>query len=92
MKKESRKVLAIASDFRQTFETPHGKNVLSYLMKRSGFLNTSFVQGDPYLSAFNEGQRALVIDICNKLKTDIKKLESALLEQERVEGERDEII
>lgn len=89
-KNESLRSLSILADIKQTFSSPEGKRVLRYLMKRTGFLNTSFVAGDAYMSAFNEGQRAIIIDIVKKLKVDIRKLEDELLKEP--EGDRDVII
>jgi hypothetical protein len=78
---ETKKQLSMIADIKATFGTPSGKRVLRYLMKRSGFMNTSFVQGDPNLSAFNEGQRALVIDLVKKMRMDIMKLEQELTKE-----------
>jgi hypothetical protein len=80
MRQDNLDHLAKIADFQQTFKTENGRNVLRELMRISGFLQTSFVQGDPYTAAFNEGQRAIVIEILKKLKVDIKKLEQELME------------
>ena len=45
--------------YRRTFNTDDGAQVLSDLKKRFSFETTTF-SGDPYQSAFNEGQRAAV--------------------------------
>jgi len=81
------KMLASFTDFKQTFSSPHGHRVLRHLMQKSGFLRTSYVEKDSHTSAFNEGQRAFVIDIIRKLKVDVRKLESELMKEP--EGETD---
>ena len=46
--------------YRRTFGTEDGEIVLRDLKKRFGYEATTF-SGDPYESAFNEGQRAAVL-------------------------------
>lgn len=49
--------------------------VLNDLIKKYGFFDkTTFVQGDPSATAFNEGQRSVVISILTKLHKDPNKL------------------
>jgi hypothetical protein len=52
--------------YRRTFNTDDGERVLSDLKTRFGFEATTF-SGDPYQSAFNEGQRAAVLLIVRML-------------------------
>ena len=52
--------------YRRTFNTDDGAQVLSDLKKRFSFETTTF-SGDPYESAFNEGQRATVLLIVRML-------------------------
>ena len=52
--------------YRRTFNTDDGERVLSDLKTRFGFGATTF-SGDPYQSAFNEGQRAAVLLIVRML-------------------------
>lgn len=84
----AQRILSRTADFQAVFSSEAGKRVLRYLMRRTGFLGTSFVAGDAYESAFNEGQRAIVVDICKKMKMDLKQLESELLRK----GESDDDI
>lgn len=69
------KQLAKLQDYRRTFESPHGKKVLYDLMRASNMLSVSHVRGDPYETAFREGERNMVIRILQVLKMDPKKLE-----------------
>ncbi len=52
--------------YRRTFNTEDGERVLSDLKSRFGFEATTFT-GDPYQSAFNEGQRAALLLIVRML-------------------------
>lgn len=56
--------------YRRTFNTDDGQKVLDDLMKRFSFGATTFVSGDPYASAFNEGQRAAVLLITRMLSEE----------------------
>ena len=58
-----KKVKQLVSNYKTTFNTDTGKIVLEDLKKRSHFYNTTHVKGDPYESAFYEGQRSLVVFI-----------------------------
>ena len=69
------RVLAIVADYQRVFNTESGKRVLRRMMKECGFLTPSFVPGDSHGTAFNEGKRAALLDICNRMKLDIKKIE-----------------
>ena len=53
----------------RTFNTDDGAQVLSDLKKRFSFESTTFC-GDPYQSAFNEGQRAAVLLIVRMLSDE----------------------
>ena len=52
--------------YRRVFNTDDGEVVLRDLKSRFGFETTTF-SGDPYQSAFNEGQRAAVLLIVRML-------------------------
>jgi hypothetical protein len=81
-------VLATVADFQRVFDSPEGKNVLAYLMKTADFMRTTYVPNDPYGTAFNEGRRAIVIDIVNRLKIDIRALEKLLMKEESNKGDQ----
>ena len=53
----------------RTFNSEDGEQVLSDLKKRFAFETTTF-SGDPYQSAFNEGQRAAVLLIVRMLSEE----------------------
>ena len=56
--------------FRDVFETDEGKEILAILARK--FHVYKFMQTpDPYISAFQEGQRSVVIQILEILKTDL---------------------
>lgn len=56
--------------YRRTFNTDDGRKVMDDLQKRFSFGATTFVSGDPYTSAFNEGQRAAVLLIARMLSEE----------------------
>jgi hypothetical protein len=58
--------------YRRTFNTEDGGKVLSDLKTRFGFEATTF-SGDPYETAFNEGQRAAVLLIVRMLSEEKEK-------------------
>ena len=64
----------VADAYRRIFDCPDGDIVLKDLCKRAGMGRTTFVQGDPYMSAFNEGQRNAVLTIFNLAKVNMDKL------------------
>jgi hypothetical protein len=57
--KEQKKTLAAYKD---VFTSPNGKLVLEDLRLNNGD-RQSYVKGDPYHTAFNEGRRAIYLDI-----------------------------
>ena len=59
--------------YRRTFNTEDGGKVLSDLKTRFGFEATTF-SGDPYETAFNEGQRAAVLLIVRMLSEEKDKV------------------
>ena len=52
--------------YRRTFNTDDGEKVLQDLKSRFGYETTTF-SGNPYETAFNEGQRAAVLLIVRML-------------------------
>jgi len=59
-------------NYRRTFESDDGETVLADLKTRFAFEQTTFVSGDPYQSAFLEGQRSAVLLIVRMLAEDAK--------------------
>ncbi len=72
-KKQSRKVVDNAISYQATFTSAEGEKVLFDMMKAHHMLGSSFCK-DPYESAFNEGERAVVLRILSMLKTDVTQL------------------
>lgn len=72
-KKVSKRSIAVVSDYRETFATDFGQRVLWDMMKQF-MLRTSYADGNPHGTAFNEGQRDVLLHILRKLKTDPQKL------------------
>ena len=63
--------------FRDVFETDEGKEILAILARK--FHVYKFMQTpDPYVSAFQEGQRSVVIQILEILKTDLDAVKRRL--------------
>lgn len=56
-----------ARDYRATFGTPEGERVLADLVDRNGIFRPTFEQ-DPYVTAFNEGRRNVLLDILKYLQ------------------------
>lgn len=88
-KTQGKRTVALAIDYKRTFQSEHGERVLRHLMKRFGILNSTMTD-NPYLTAFNEGQRSVVIEIIRKLKIDVKRLETEIFKEPQ--GESDVIL
>lgn len=61
-----KKIEDLKLSYRRTFNNDDGEVVLNDLKARFGFEKTTF-SGDPYETAFNEGQRAAVLLIVRML-------------------------
>jgi len=68
-----KKVEDLKLAYRRTFNNDDGAKVLSDLKTRFGFEATTF-SGDPYETAFNEGQRAAVLLIVRMLSEEKDKV------------------
>lgn len=55
--------LALHDAYRSVFDGPKGRIVLRHLCKQANVLTSSFVAGDPHQTAFNEGERRIVLSI-----------------------------
>lgn len=80
-KKEKKQVSRIR-DYKQAFGTQAGIRVLQDLMQSHWMLRTSFVRNDPQLSAFQEGERNVVIRILSILKINPEQLQQHIEEIE----------
>ena len=90
MKKEKSqpsRLMAVVADYQRVFSTVHGKRVLRRMMKECGCMEPSFVEGDPQGTAFNEGRRSAVLDICNRLKMDLTDMEKQLTSRADIDSD-----
>ena len=62
--------------YREVFSSDEGQKVLDDLKSRFGFQQTTHVPGDPYESAFFEGQRNAVLLILRMMEPKRKDLNS----------------
>jgi len=83
-KKVLRKQIDLLNCYKRVFETDDGKKVLNDLIKKSCFLMSTHVPGDPYSSANNEGKREIVLYILKVLETKPEML------RERIEQVKEE--
>jgi hypothetical protein len=67
--------------FKECFETEQGKAVLNKLIK-DHFVFKTTPTPDPYLSAWQEGQRSVVLKIMELVDTDLRVLRTRYDQQE----------
>lgn len=77
--KQKKRILGGIQDYKLTFSTEHGKRVIWDLMKRNGMMSDIFTE-NPHVSSYNEGRRAVVLYILQKMNTDIQKLQQQIEE------------
>jgi hypothetical protein len=85
VKSGTRKAQAMSA-YIDLFKSDLGQDVLKDLIKSTFFLNTTHVPGDPYTTAFNEGQRALVSRILRTANINYAKL-TQMMEQINMESQ-----
>ncbi len=61
--KENVEIVARRKDVLDAFSSEAGKRVLERLMLDNGVLQSTYIPGDSYASAFMEGRRAVILDI-----------------------------
>lgn len=71
----------LISLYKTVFSNGNGLIVLHDLYRRFGMFKTSFVANDPTGTAFNEGQRSVLLFINETMKTDLKKFNKVIEEQ-----------
>lgn len=64
----------IANLYRDVFNSPDGRKVLADLCNRAGLLAVSAERGDPYMTHFNDGKRALVLEILDLVRWDAEEV------------------
>lgn len=71
--------------YQRAFRTDDGARVLRDLAKEAGILAVVTVAGDPGLTHFNDGKRALFLHIVQKLRwreSDVMKLAEAMADEQ----------
>jgi hypothetical protein len=71
----------VISLYKTVFTTGSGVVVLHDMFRRFGMFKTSLVPGDPQGTAFNEGQRSVLLYINEIINTDMKKFNKVVEEQ-----------
>ena len=64
----------LRGNYKRLFDTDDGKVVLEHLKVCFGFYQTTYAKGDPYDTAFFEGQRSVVLNVLRMLEPQ-KKLQ-----------------
>lgn len=73
-----RKRARIGALYRQVFEAPGGAEVLADLLREAGLLEVSSVAGDPSMTHFRDGKRAVGLHVINRMRwTEAQLLELA---------------
>jgi len=71
--KKEKKIVETINHYKETFTSEVGKKVLIDLIKSTNVMGTSF-DIDPNQTAFNEGQKAVVLRILRTIETDPAQL------------------
>lgn len=58
---------------KRLFQTEDGKFLLSYLATITEMSKTSFTVNDPYQTSFNEGKKAVFLNLLKVLDYDLEK-------------------
>lgn len=58
----------LGAAYRRLFESPDGQVVLADLMNRCGLLQTSMTAGEPHMTSFREGRRAIALEIAQLMQ------------------------
>lgn len=78
MDKITKKRLATIADYQQVFGSEAGQRVLTDILYDCGIISSSYVQGDPHSTCFNEGRRSMGLKILEKIKIDMMKLKQQI--------------
>jgi len=88
--KRQEKAISVNKAYKRTFSTDDGQTVLEDLMVSAGVISgSSFVAGDPYQTAFNEGRREIVNRIIESVNIDPSKFMKIM--ESINDGDEDEI-
>ena len=69
-------------DYIETFSTPHGERTLKDILAQAGATRPRF-NADPYVSAFNEGQRHMALSIFRQVHGSTDKLPGLMADEVR---------
>lgn len=73
--------------YKKVFANPEGEEVISDLMQLTGHFSQSHVPGDPYSTAFNDGQKNVVNTILRAIQLNperyIELVEEQLKQEEK---------
>ncbi len=86
---ENEKIKLRNSDFLQIFRSSSGERVLAYLSVFCLKKGSTFIEGSPDKSAFNEGARAVMLEIDHWLELDLSTLDE-MGETDNTEPEREQ--
>ncbi len=68
-------------DYRRAFGGEPGRRVLRDLMRRHFVLRSTQIAGDSHETAFNEGRRAVVLDVLHALNANEDALREMMAEK-----------
>ena len=86
---ENERIKQRNSDFLQVFSGSQGERVLAYLSMFCLKKGSTFINGSPGKSAFNEGARAVILEIDHWLEFDLSTLDETG-ETDNTEPERNQ--
>lgn len=72
--KEAEKLAALRIATKEVFSTRNGEKILAQIWEMSGMGASSYVRGDPYQTAFNEGKK----EFARKLNTVLATIDPDL--------------
>lgn len=75
--------LRIQNAYKEVFGSPLGKVVLEHLFANLKMDQTTFVEGDPYTSAYNEGRRSVYMEILRHSELDLTPFMQKALKYQR---------
>lgn len=71
------------AEYEKVFLSKSGRMVLDDISIHANLLTPSYTKNDPYETAFNEGQRNVVLRILKLLKMDVSKFNEQILNGEQ---------
>ena len=71
------------------FNLPEGKEVLADMARRHYVYATTHVPNDPYYTAFNEGRRAVILELMKLANAPIDQVQKTINQMETIHGRND---